>query len=279
MARGRRGQDESPVSFFAFQDVMMCTIGITIITTLILILQLGRTASTTRSSTTGATTLSADQELNQLVAAHEALTKQVSSAELARDTDAESTLSKDALSLHATAEDLERMKREILSAREELSKVVHAARSNDKALLALELMRRRDELQDELKAIANRRRIVYLVAKSEAFVPLVTEISSARVVVSTDQSHEAPLSLPSSDPESAAQAIIGVFQSLPDRDRRYFLLVLKPSGIPAYLRLKELLLANPDTRDIRIGLDLIPEDCWTTDEFPAHFDVGGGANP
>ena len=38
MPRGRR---DSPVSFFSFQDVMVCTIGLTLLITLLLILQIG----------------------------------------------------------------------------------------------------------------------------------------------------------------------------------------------------------------------------------------------
>ncbi|NBS43309.1 MAG: hypothetical protein EBT34_06170, partial [Acetobacteraceae bacterium] len=44
MARSRRGSD-SPVSFFSFQDVMMCTIGVTIVITMLLVLQLGAAAA------------------------------------------------------------------------------------------------------------------------------------------------------------------------------------------------------------------------------------------
>ena len=40
MGRSRHG-DESPMSFFSFQDVMMCTIGVTIVITMVLILQIG----------------------------------------------------------------------------------------------------------------------------------------------------------------------------------------------------------------------------------------------
>ena len=44
MGRSRRG-DESPMSFFSFQDVMMCTIGVTIVITMVLILQIGADAA------------------------------------------------------------------------------------------------------------------------------------------------------------------------------------------------------------------------------------------
>lgn len=277
MARGRRGVDESPVSFFSFQDVMMCTIGITIITTLILILQLGRTAAAARPPL--ALAASEGAELSRLVATQEALTEQISQIELGREADSDRKLSNDVMVILLTAGELERKRTEVLLAREELEKLLRTAKADEKALLALELMRRRDDLQDELKDLSNRRRVVYLVAPSEPLTPLVTELSSARVVMSTDQSREAPLSITSGDAEAAARAILAVFKSMPDRDRRYLLLVVKPSGIPTYLRLHELLNTDPDVRGVRVGLDLIPEDYWTTDEFPASRDPEREAKP
>ena len=267
MPRGRRSEDESPVSFFSFQDVMMCTIGITIITTLILVLQLGRTVSAAAEQ--AVPTPSEESELRSLEEAREVLARRLSREELERDTGAEDRLAADALALHLTAEDLARLEREVLEARSKLRQAVQERRADDRALVALELMERRDELQAQLRDLNSRRRIVYLVAPSDTVLPMVTEIAGGRVVVSTDQAREAPMALPSGDPEQAARAILAVFRSLPDRDRRYFLLVVKPSGIPTYLRLKALLAGDPATRDVRIGLDLIPEDCWTTDEFPA----------
>lgn len=267
MPRGRRSEDESPVSFFSFQDVMMCTIGITIITTLILVLQLGRTVAAAAEQTVPVQ--AEDSELRSLEEAREVLARRLSREELERDIGAEDRLAADALALHLTAEDLARLEREVLESRSKLRQAVQDQRADNRALVALELMERRDTLQAQLRDLNSRRRIVYLVAPSDTVLPMVTEISGGRVVVSTDQAREAPMALPSGDPEQAARAILAVFRSLPDRDRRYFLLVVKPSGIPTYLRLKALLAGDPATREIRIGLDLIPEDCWTTDEFPA----------
>lgn len=253
----------------------MCTIGITIISTLVLILQLGRTAA-------GAAKPEAEpppvpNELATLEEARQLLARRVSREELDRDLGAEERLARDALALHMAAEDLERLEREVLEARSRFRKALQEQRADSRALVALELMERRDELRAQLRDLDSRRRIVYLVAPSDPVRPMVTEVSGARVVVSTDQAREAPMALPSASPEQSARAIVSVFRSLPDRERRYFLLVVKPSGIPTYLLLKAMLASDPDLQDVRIGLDLIPEDCWTTDEFPAS--VPGGEAP
>jgi hypothetical protein len=269
MPRGSRKNDESPVSFFSFQDVMMCTIGITIITTLILILQLGRSAAAAVPLRKPGQVPEEERELLRLEAAHRQMSEDLAELELSRDTDAERKLAADAISLHVTADELARLRSEIEADAARLKLLVDERRADDRAAIALELMEQRDRLQEQLRELNNRRRIVYLVAPSDSLLPLVTEVSGSRVVISTDQSREAPMALPLTDPEAAARGIIEMLLSLPDRDRRYLLLVLKPSGIPTYLHLRAMLAADPATRDIRIGLDLIAEDCWTTDEFPA----------
>ena len=276
MPRGRRGQDESPVSFFSFQDVMMCTIGITIITTLVLILQLGRSAA--RAAQSPAAGEEASEALARASVVKDALVRRVREAELGVDTGAERRLAADATSLHLTGDELDRLREEVLRSRERLRETVRRLHADEGAMVALELMEQRDRLQEQIRELNDRRRIVYLVAKSDALLPLVTEMSGGRAVASTDQSREAPIALPSSDPDSTARAVLAYYRSLPDRDRRYLLVVLKPSGIPAYLRLRALMAADPDLKDTRLGLDLIPEDAWTTDEFPAE-PRGEGAGP
>lgn len=269
MPRGRRRGEESPVSFFSFQDVMMCTIGMTIISTLVLILQLGRSAAAERPAERAVTQPEAERRVESLRRARASLEVRVTDAELERSGDAVHRLGEDRSRIFVGKESLDRLRREQEEKRARLKAIVQASKADDRAIVAVELMERRDELQAQLRDLNSRRRIVYLVAPSDTVLPMVTEIAGGRVVVSTDQAKEAPMALPSGDPEQAARAILAVFRSLPDRDRRYFLLVVKPSGIPTYLRLKALLAGDPATRDVRIGLDLIPEDCWTTDEFPA----------
>lgn len=257
----------------------MCTIGITIITTLVLVLQLGRAAAAVPSASTDVDSIE-EREIQQLAEARDALANEISAAELERDVKAEHRLAADASSLQLTGQELDRIRKEIEDRQAKLRELVERRSDNTNALVALKLLEQQDRLKEQLRELNNRRRIVYLVAPSEPLLPLVTEVSGTRVIVSTDQTREAPMALSArqTDPEAAARAIIEVFRSLPDRERRYFLIVLKPSGIPVYLHLRAMLAADPSTRDVRIGLDLIPEDCWTTDEFPA-ADPAAGAGP
>jgi len=256
----------------------MCMIGVTIITTLILMLQVGRTAAATMSTTNRMNQKDPADQLAALKSVQAALRQRLSDAENARQVNSEVRLAQDVAAIDQTAVELDRLKQEIAKSHDELVKIAQEARADQRALIALELMRRRDELQVALQEISHRRRITYIVDASEQRRPLVTEISSARVVVSAEQSSGAPEAVPAGDPAATAQAIIAIFRSQPDVARRYLLLVLKPSGIPTYLRLIELLRADPALQDIQVGLDLIPEDHWTNDEFPAR-DVSGGGTP
>lgn len=62
-------------------------------------------------------------------------------------------------------------------------------------------------------------------------------------------------------------------RGLPDADRRSVLFVVKPSGVAAWRAVRERLLAEPGMQDVPTGLDLIPEDAFTSDRFRS----GGGS--
>lgn len=278
MARGRRrAADETPVSFFSFQDVMMCTIGITLISTMILIMQLGRAAAASAPRSMPRGTVEVDAELARLLVAHEEISRALGRDIRERKDDAEGVLASAAIRLPGIDEDLRRLRREIEEARARRNEALVRASQDTEALLAARLEEERDRLRDQIRELSGRRRIVYLRAPTETRLPLVVEISSARVVISPDQSREPAISLSAGDPGMAAKQVIAFFKSMPDRDSRYLLVVLKPSGIPVHLRLREALREDPEMRGVPNGLDLIPEDYWTDDLFPAREDMPKGA--
>ncbi len=279
MPRGRRGGDESPVSFFSFQDVMMCTIGMTIISTLVLILQLGRSAAAARPIEMVAVDPALERRAGSTRMARNALESRVTEAEMLRGTDSAGSLGEDRSRLMRAKEALDRLKAEQERKRGQLRALVEASRDDDRAIVAVDLMERRDDLLAQLRELNDRRRIVYLAAPEEPLRPLVTEVSGGRIVVSADQSRENPAAIDGTDPDAAARRAFAALRSQPGLGSHYFLLVVKPSGIPAYRRLKELLASDPVTRDVRIGLDLIPEDCWTNDQFPAAQQTEPGTAP
>lgn len=277
MARHRRGASDTPVSFFSFQDVMMCMIGVTLITTLILILQLGRVAQAALAVGQSRIHDESQAQIMSLTAVKDALSKRIRKAEEARGVSTDARLSRKVGTLLELGEALEQAKASITNAREELIDIAGEAKADQRALLVLELIQQRDELLEKLEELNQRRMISYLVDKMEPIHPLVTEISSARIVMSLDRSRESPMSIVEDDPATAAESIIAIFQAYPQTSSLYLLLVVKPSGIPVLKELMRRVATDPALAGIQVGIDLIPEDHWTTNAFPAPLEQGGAS--
>ena len=85
------------------------------------------------------------------------------------------------------------------------------------------------------------------------------------------------MSIVEDDPATAAESIIAIFQAYPQTSSLYLLLVVKPSGIPVLKELMRRVAADPALAGIQVGIDLIPEDHWTTNAFPAPLEQGGAS--
>lgn len=263
----RRGRSESPVSFFSFQDVMMCTIGLTILVTLLLILQIGSeaAASATRSDARSTDVRAARQEqLRRL----EELTAALSALQRRRSEDPNASLAQSRAELLDLGTSLDAARSRIEDLEQRLEDVLAEAQLDPRAAIAIDLMRRRDALLEALADTRRRKRITYLIADRGDAAPTVAEVSGARAVISFDADAEAPLALVDSDPAALAELVLQAFRSRPDWESRYLLVVLKPSGIAVWERMLEALRDEPRYEGISTGLDLIPEAQWTTDAFP-----------
>lgn len=266
----RRGSRGNPVSFFSFQDIMVCTIGVVILVTLLLILRIGSEAAEASAA------LRRDEadrerprELEAADAETAALRRRLAALEAAAATDPNEALARQRAELRELDRELRRLREEAEAAELALAEAVRGADLDASAAIAEELMRRRDQLAEEVAAIERRQRIVYLLARDEAFPPTVAELSAERVVVSFDQAAEASFALAAGDPREAATRLLELFQSRPDWRQRTLLVVLKPSGVPAFAALRELVAADPRFEEVSIGLDLIGESQWTSDAFPS----------
>ena len=260
MARRRRG-DEAPVSFFSFQDVMMCTIGITIVITMVLVLQLG--AAAVKAAEAVPVKTPAESPLEREA---RDLRRRLESAAARGGGDAErgrAELRQRVLKENERSERLERRARE---ATQRLRLVSAQAAADPAAVEAADLLQRRDELEDRLRAESLRRRVTYLLAPEDR-KPVIVEVSGDRLVAGTTLERDAPLALPLVDPASAAALLAGWMRALPDADRRSVLFVVKPSGVAAWRAVRERLLAEPGMSEVPTGLDLIPEDAFTSDRF------------
>jgi len=261
MARSRRGS-ENPVSFFSFQDVMMCTIGVTIVITMMLVLQLGAAAAKVEVATTTvdpAARVALDAEAR-------ALRTRLESAAAKGPVEpgaAKADLRQRMLDENARAERLARRSRELA----QRVRVEAARTAADPASMeAADLLQRRDELEEKLRAEALRRRVTYLVAEEDR-LPVIVEVSGDRIVAGTTLEQDAPRSIPLSDVDAAASMLAEWMRGLPQPDRRSVLFVVKPSGVAAWRAVAEAFAAQPGMQGVPAGLDLITEDAFTSDRF------------
>lgn len=73
------------------------------------------------------------------------------------------------------------------------------AAADPAAVEAADLLQRRDELEDRLRAESLRRRVTYLLAPEDR-KPVIVEVSGDRLVAGTTLERDAPLALPLVDP-------------------------------------------------------------------------------
>jgi hypothetical protein len=261
MARSRRGSD-SPVTFFSFQDVMMCTIGVTIVITMLLVLQLGAAAAkveTVAAQADPSARGALDREARALRQRLE------SAAARAGDGSVQATaeLRQRTLAENERAESLRKRHDDLL--RRVRTEAARAA-ADPAAVEAADLLQRREELEDRLRNDMLRRRVTYLVADEDR-LPVIVEVSGDRLVAGTTLERDAPLAIPLADPGTVAATLASWIASLPDPDRRSILFVVKPSGVAAWRALREPMEGQPSLRDLPTGLDLIPENAFTSDRF------------
>ena len=264
MARGRR---DSPVSFFSFQDVMVCTIGLTLLITLLLILQVGTSAAEAVASAEPiARTVDDADELADRAAR---LRARLAELEARASKDPNEELGRLRSRMRALDGDLRRLRLELETADASLAESLRVGSLDADEAVAEAIVAKRDRLKEDLAAIEARRRIVYLVAPDEAHPPTVAEISAARSIVSFDQEREAPIALAAADPREQARRILEVFTSRRDWRDRTLLVVLKPSGLATYRALLEAIANDPRYGEVVLGLDLVGEDRFTSDAFPS----------
>jgi len=227
---------------------MIGTIGVVLVITLLLLLQIGRAAIAR------AEPLRPLPEVEPIQTAN--VTDVPTRGELA-------TLTRDLLDADGT---LRSLRRRIDQRRSEHHAAVIDAMRDGDALLAEHLLADQAQLRTEIESLRNRR-LVYLIA-DRASRPIVAELASGRCVLSTDQQADPPIAIRSADPNVLIDRLLGWFQSQANPHAQHLLIVLKPSGLPAWRALQQRIAVDPALADMAIGIDLIPESASTT-SFPA----------
>ncbi len=271
MPRSRRG-DESPMSFFSFQDVMMCTIGVTIVITMVLILQIGADAAVveaTQSQVKSDLTKSRAELASEAAGLKDRLNlaaqKKSPNQAIVRGTLRQELRSELDKRQRATQE-----KKEIEM---QVREMVALSSTDPSAIEAVELIRQRDELEERLATTQLRRRVTYLLAEDDR-KPVIIEVSGSQLVAGTDVEQDSPLAIPLNDPDTAAALLKQWIQSLPEPTKRTLLFVVKPSGVAMWRDISQTFDNDNELRSLARGLDLIEEESYTSDRFrPAAKDL------
>ncbi len=255
----RRRRASQPISFFSFQDVMIGTIGIVLIVTVLLLIQIGHRTSRALAAAADAPREREILDLHARIAELQALPDpDMLAAELSR------------LLRVIDLEHLRNQRRAALLGELTLSLEDEArqeARSGE-GLEAQRLAIRAELLREEIETEQRRREISYLIADEESRA-VVAELSGGRVVLSSTSAGDSPTALTSADPSVLALATLEAWAAQAGGAPSHLLLSLKPSGIAVWNAIETLRATVPRFRDIQIGVDLIPEDASTTSQFRA----------
>ena len=271
MGRSRRG-DESPMSFFSFQDVMMCTIGVTIVITMILILQIGADAAVVEAAESQANTdlSKSRKELATEAAGLKDRLNLVAQKKSPNQAIVRGTLRQE---LRSELDKRQRATDEKKKVEMQVREMVALSSADPSAIEAAELIRKRDELEERLATTQLRRRVTYLLAEDDR-KPVIIEVSGAQLVAGTNAEQDSPLAIPLNDPATAAALLKQWIQSLPDPTKRTLLFVVKPSGIAMWRDISQTFADDNELSSLPRGLDLIEEESYTSDRFrPAAKDA------
>ncbi|MCH2135845.1 MAG: hypothetical protein MK101_04585 [Phycisphaerales bacterium] len=240
----RRGSRSAPVSLFSFQDVMVSTIGVTLLIILVLLLITGREAAALLPVVTQ----------DPLPAETDPALPQIEETE---------DVTALALELLAMEDRIELLQIELMDALEGAQRARTDAQLDGEAALRAARSRRATALKAELESIRSKRRVTYLLDKADAdLVPLIIELGGARAVLGTGADEDAPIAFTASDPATLATFVLDWIDKHPERDRLKLVFVVRPSGLAAWNNVQRSLPRFTDD-GIGFGLDLIAES-WST---------------
>ena len=276
MPKRRRGI-ESSTNFFSFQDIMMSALGVMVLLSAVIILQLKpiTTPGPAGDPSVAASTQQFDAERNQLRNKIHDLEAKINRIQqgYGRDVD------RDLATVHT---DLERLKAEQEQGDERLARLIErlglkreGQKADAQTLLALDLIEQRDGLIRELDGFTNRRRLVFQMRRSDGLRTRVFEVAGNRIVEAFDDSTANAILHTFSSDKEGAQILMDRMDDA-DTKNNAVLIALKPSGVGVYQTIwtEQGAAQDPTKRPRNFGVDLITEDGWISDEHPSI--EGGG---
>jgi len=240
----RRGTRQAPVSLFSFQDVMISTIGVTLLIILVLLLLAGKEAAALLPTST----LEPDDASTPVTAPAD------------QPTDDPGRMQLELLTLE---DHIESLQIALAEARDAANRVRTESLLDADAALQAAQQRHATALRGELEELRRRQRVTYLLDTADTNrVPLIIELGGGRAVLGSGSDDVAAFALHATGPGALARKVRTWIDAHPDRDRLMLVFVVRPSGIDAWHRLQTS-LPRWSADGVGYGLDLIAES-WST---------------
>ncbi len=271
-----RGKQSTPVTFFSFQDVMLCLLGVTLIVTLILALQITSAAakSVARAGREQGGVVDANEQVRAASARVAALEVVVREAQQRPDVDPLAKRARLRHELLSSGIQLDELQKQAELLMDQLRALTLEHPESGAVIQLTELMRARDEMLAELWTLERRRRVAYIVDPTKSLVPILLEVSRARIVACDLSADGVAVRIASANPAAQVNDALQYYQAVSAGQNAYLLLIVKPSGIAQYWSIREAIDALPVNARPALGVDLIPEDAFVSELFPS-AQIGG----
>ncbi len=248
----------------------MCLIGVTIVITMTMLLQVAKAVEKKADDAatefaTGVPENPAERDLRDRIAALQAA---ITQAQVRPDVDPlarRATLRQELRAKSSELDELEEQQRELeAQLRELLVANPEAATLRE----VLELVRIRDNRAAELSRAERRKQISFIIDEAESLRPIIFEVSAARIVV-TDALDGVAIRIAAGTINAQCMDALKLFAVLA-RDRpSYILMVVTASGIATYRTLLDAIATLPETERPRVGVDIIPDGSFVSPAFPS----------
>ncbi|HUY34067.1 MAG TPA: hypothetical protein VMV69_15065 [Pirellulales bacterium] len=260
---GRRGAKSNPITLFSFQDIITSVTGIMILVTLLMALELSQRQLQTPAVQTAVVVA----ELEPAVDEAQREVDELEARLAARDTELQELAGFDARRLHAETADAERQIARLESDVAQLETRARRAQEQRREIqtrqasrradwdAAEELTRRLEAARRRLEKLRSSNRLIYNSPVGAAKSTWIVEVTDA-AVSTAPLGVSAPATTFGADTASERLAAFLAWAAGRDRGSEYFVLLVKPSGITAFVELRDEL----GKLGFDLGFDVVAAD-------------------
>jgi hypothetical protein len=259
MAVRRRNVGPGP-SFFSFQDIMMCCLGIMVLVATMLALLMDVAAERVEPLDRAAEPpmVGAGQQAAEIAA----LEARLKVAVELQNRDLAGEVARLRAELEADHEDLERSVERLQRVMQAVDRLRKNEGSDPLLGRVAQLLVERDGLRQTLQEMESRRRLTFRPGEGGSRTR-VFEVSAARIVEAPAMGDGSAMVHTVRSAEQGA-SLLHSRMRLAEAQGLICLIALKPSGVDLY----QLIQGPLSDGDPPRGLELIPEDRWIADQFP-----------